>query len=62
MPVYQKAFVGVWGGGRPAKSYKHAIFLVKIADNFDQKNASPYLGVNHVNFTISDDKKGPSVI
>jgi hypothetical protein len=37
-------------------------FLVKIEDIFDQKNASLYLGVRHKNFTILDDKKGPTVI
>ena len=43
---------------------KHCLrtFWVKIADIFDQKIASPCLGVSHWNFTILDDKKGPTVI
>ena len=37
-------------------------FIVKIADIFDQKNSSPYLGVSHKNFTIWDDEKETAVI
>jgi hypothetical protein len=32
-------------------------FPVKIVDILDQKNASPYLGASHMNFSILDVKK-----
>jgi hypothetical protein len=37
-------------------------FIVKIADIFDQKNASLNIGVLYGNFSIWDDKKEPAVM